>query len=122
MSYFRSALFMICALLLINAGNGVMASAQVNRPYNNNGNNVNNNNLRLQVQRAIYGYNGKGNDVTNRVRSQIRNNQINMEVTNDTMGGDPNHGNKKNLKVMYTYGNNKSHTKYVNEKDWLRIP
>ena len=117
MKYSRKALWLMCALLLVCVASAVAASAQVNRTYN-----TNNNNLRLQIQRAIYGYNGKGNDVTNRVRSQIRNNQINMQVTNDTMGGDPNHGNKKNLKVVYTYGNNKSHSKYVNEKDWLRIP
>jgi hypothetical protein len=113
-------LLTVSALLLLCFGNGVGASAQVNRTINNN--NINNNgNVRLQIQRAIYGYNGKGNDVTNRVRGEIRNNQINMQVTNDTMGGDPNRGNKKNLKVVYTYGN-KSHTKFVNEKDWLRIP
>ena len=61
------------------------------------------------------------NDVTNRVRSQIRNNRIDMEVNNNTMGGDPNHGNKKNLKVVYTYGNGKAQTRFVNEHDWLRI-
>ena len=80
-----------------------------------------NSNLRLQIERAIYGYNGKGNDVTDRVRAQIRNNRIDMQVTNDTMGGDPNKNNKKNLKVLYTYGN-KNYTKFVNEKDYLRIP
>jgi hypothetical protein len=96
-----------------------MSWAQIgNRPINNN--NVNNG-VRLQIERAIYGYNGKGNDVTNRVRAQIRNNRVEMEVTNDTMGGDPNHGNKKNLKVIYTYGS-KQRTIFVNEKDWLRIP
>lgn len=80
-----------------------------------------NNDVRLQIERAIYGYNGKGNDVTNRVRSQIRNNRVEMEINNDTMGSDPNHGAKKNIKVVYTYGSQR-HTKLVNEKDWLRIP
>ena len=56
-----------------------------------------------------------------RVPAQMRNNWIEMEVTNDTMGGDPNRGNKKNLKVFYNYGG-KSYTKLVDEKEWLRIP
>jgi hypothetical protein len=104
-------------ILLASILAGVVATSQVNRtgPHNNS-------NLRLDIQRAIYGYNGKGNDVTNRVRSQIRNNRIDMEVNNDTMGGDPNQGNKKNLKVVYTYGNGKAQTRFVNEHDWLRIP
>jgi hypothetical protein len=104
-------------ILLASIFASILASSQVNRtgPYNNS-------NLRLEIQRAIYGYNGKGNDVTNRVRSQIRNNRIDMEVNNDTMGGDPNHGNKKNLKVVFTYGGGKSQTRFVNEHDTLRIP
>jgi hypothetical protein len=79
------------------------------------------NGTRLQINRAIYGYNGKGDDVTNRVRAQIRNNRVIMEVNNDTMGGDPNHGAKKNLKVVYTYAG-RQQTRFVNEHDWLRIP
>jgi hypothetical protein len=76
---------------------------------------------RLQIQRAVYGYNGKGNDVTNRIRVQIRNNRVVMQVTNDTMGGDPNKGNKKNLKIVYTYGG-RQQTRMVNENAWLRLP
>jgi len=116
----------ICAVVTLTLGTVApfRAVAQIgNRQINNNG--VNNNNVnngaRLQIERAVYGYNGKGDDVTNRVRAQIRNNRVDMEVNNDTMGGDPNKGNKKNLKVVYTYGN-KQRTKFVNEHDWLRIP
>jgi phosphopantothenoylcysteine synthetase/decarboxylase len=101
-------------LLVLSAATSLSAQINNNRTVNTSG-------VRLQIERAIYGYNGKGNDVTNRVRAEIRNNQINMQVTNDTMGGDPNHGNKKNLKVVYTYGS-KHRSVYVNEKDWLRIP
>ncbi|HXY48311.1 MAG TPA: hypothetical protein VEI01_02590 [Terriglobales bacterium] len=112
---FSSALLLfVIAAMLLGPLEGATAQTINNRP-------VNNSNLRLQIDRAIYGYNGKGNDVTNRVRDQIRNNRVEMQVTNDTMGGDPNHGQKKNLKVVYNYGN-KRYTKFVNEKDWLRIP
>jgi len=118
MKTWRVRLFVCAAISLIATFH---AAAQIgNRQINNNSVN-NNNGPRLQIDRAVYGYNGKGNDVTNRVRSQIRNNRVEMEVNNDTMGGDPNKGNKKNLKVVYTYGG-KQRTKFVNEKDWLRIP
>ena len=106
-------LFVIAAMLL-RPVEGATSQTINNRP-------VNTSSFRLGIDRAIYGYNGKGNDVTQRVRDKIRNNRVEMQVTNDTMGGDPNHGQKKNLKVVYTYGN-KHYTKFVNEKDWLRIP
>jgi len=77
--------------------------------------------IRLHVERAIYGRNGRGDDVTLRVRSQIRDNRIDMQVNNDTMGGDPNHGTPKELKVVYDYGG-KKFTKVVREGDRLRIP
>jgi hypothetical protein len=97
------------------------AQAISNRQLNGPNNNSIGNGPRLQIQRAVYGYNGKGNDVTNRVRAQIRDNRVVMQVTNNTMGGDPNKGNKKNLKVVYTYGG-RQQTRMVNEQSWLRLP
>ena len=75
----------------------------------------------LYINRAIYGKEGKGKDVTQRVRAAVRDNRLDIEVNNDTMGGDPNEHTKKTLKVDYTYmGRRQSRT--VNEHDRLRLP
>jgi hypothetical protein len=112
----RSAVFASIALCCLMGNQSGRSQVAGNRSVNGPSNGP-----RLQISRAIYGYNGKGDDVTNRIRSQIRNDRVDMEINNDTMGGDPNHGEKKNLKVVYTYGG-KQRTKFVNEHDRLRIP
>lgn len=61
------------------------------------------NNRRLRIDRAIYGMSGKGSDVTNRVRSMVRNDSLDFKVNNTNLGGDPNQGTKKTLKLSYTY-------------------
>ena len=75
----------------------------------------------LVINRAVYGKEGKGNDVTTRVRSLVRNGTLDIRVDNDTMGGDPNEHIKKTLKLDYTYRGVRQHI-VVNEKDRLRIP
>ena len=78
-------------------------------------------NRRLRVDRAIYGRNGQGNDVTNRVRSMIRNDSLNFKVNNTNLGGDPNQGTKKALKLAYTYMG-RQQTRTYTEGDYCRIP
>jgi hypothetical protein len=79
------------------------------------------NNRRLRIDRAIYGMSGKGNDVTNRVRSMVRNDSLDFKVNNTNLGGDPNQGTKKTLKLSYTYmGRQQART--FNEGDRCRIP
>jgi|SRR5579863_7423110 hypothetical protein len=78
-------------------------------------------NLRLSVDKAIYGMSGKGSDVTFRVRSMIRNNSLDFKVNNTNLGGDPNKGTNKTLKVTYIYGGRRM-SKIVNEGDRCRIP
>jgi hypothetical protein len=80
-----------------------------------------NQNLRLHVDKAIYGMSGKGSDVTLRVRSMIRNNSLDFKVNNTNLGGDPNKGTNKTLKLTYTYGARRM-SKIVNEGDRCRIP
>ena len=46
----------------------------------------------LHINKAIYGKNGQGIDVTNNLRSQIQNNTLNVKVNNKNMGADPNVG------------------------------
>jgi hypothetical protein len=57
----------------------------------------------LQIIKAVYGKAGAGNDVTRRLQRMIQNNTLDMMVTNSNMGGDPNKGADKSLKVDYSY-------------------
>ena len=80
-----------------------------------------NSNRRLRIDRAIYGMSGKGNDVTNRVRSLVRNDSLDFKVNNTNLGGDPNQGTKKTLKLSYTYmGRQQART--FNEGYRCRVP
>ena len=49
----------------------------------------------LHINRAVYGKEGKGKDVTERLRAMVRDNRLDIKVNNDTMGGDPNEHVKK---------------------------
>ncbi len=75
----------------------------------------------LRINNAIYGKNGRGMNVTNKLRSMIQNNTLDVKVNNNNMGGDPNVGADKNLKVEYTYQGH-TMTKVVKEGDRLRLP
>lgn len=75
----------------------------------------------LHINKAIYGHNGQGMDVTNTLRSKIENNTLNVKVNNKNMGGDPNTGADKSVKVEYTYQGRTS-TKVVKEGDRLQLP
>jgi hypothetical protein len=75
----------------------------------------------LHINRAAYGKEGKGKDVTGRIRAAVRDNRIDIEVNNDTMGGDPNEHTKKTLKVDYTYMGRRL-SKVANEHDRLQLP
>jgi hypothetical protein len=75
----------------------------------------------LHINKAIYGKNGQGIDVTNNLRSEIQNNTLNVKVNNKNMGADPNVGADKSVKVEYTYQGRTS-TKVVKEGDRLQLP
>lgn len=72
----------------------------------------------LKIVSATYGYNGKGLDATERISSSIKEDRINIQVTNDNMGGDPASGYTKTLTVVYQnpLGTN---TVKVTENQWL---
>jgi len=55
----------------------------------------------LQITRAVYGAGSRVWDVTERVRAQVRDNQISLRVVNENMGGDPAEGAHKSLTVWY---------------------
>ena len=75
----------------------------------------------LQINKAVYGKVGAGNDVTERLQRMIKNNTLDIKVTNITMGGDPNKGADKTLKVDYTFRGKRQQV-VVNEGDRLKLP
>jgi hypothetical protein len=76
---------------------------------------------KLEIVKAFYGKNGKGNDVTRHLQRMIQDNTLDVKVNNDNMGGDPNVGADKSLKVDYTYRGQTLH-KVVKEGDRLKLP
>jgi hypothetical protein len=76
---------------------------------------------RLQITHAEYGVGSRFTDVTSRLRSQVQNGQLNMQVNNDTMGGDPARNSAKTLRVQYTYGGRPQEV-VVNENSQLNLP
>ena len=75
----------------------------------------------LQILRAQYGADYRFRDVTDLLNSQIRNNQLSLRITNDSMGGDPAPDRSKTLTVTYVYNGQQGQTT-VNEKDTLNLP
>jgi hypothetical protein len=75
----------------------------------------------LQIVRAYYGLNNRTNDVTQLLRGMARNGSVNVQVTNNNMGGDPAQGADKVLTVIYRYGG-REQTSTVKEGNTLRIP
>src|SRR5438309_4118575 len=88
------------------------------RPDQNN--NTSTNTGSLQINRATYGSAYRSTDVTSRLSSQIRGDQLNLQVNNDTMGGDPSPNQAKTLNVQYTV-NGRSNQVVVNEGNMLRL-
>jgi membrane-bound inhibitor of C-type lysozyme len=75
----------------------------------------------LQINRAVYGSGYRTSDVTSRLNSRIQNAELNLQVNNDSMGGDPAPGQAKNLTVQYAL-NGRASQIVVNEGDTLRLP
>ena len=75
----------------------------------------------LQIIKAVYGKSGAGKDVTRRLQLMIKNNTLSVKVTNDNMGGDPNKGADKSVKVDYSFRGQRRQV-VVKEGDWLKLP
>ena len=74
----------------------------------------------LQINKAVYGKEGLGKDVTQRLQKMIEDNTLDVKVTNLTMGGDPNKGADKTLKFDYTYRGQRKQV-VVKEGDRLKL-
>jgi outer membrane lipoprotein SlyB len=99
----------------------VKEGAALRLPYGNSGEwNGNLSQGRLQINRAIYGSGYRSSDVTARLNSQIQGDQLNLQVNNDTMGGDPAPGQDKTLTVDYSL-NGRTAQSVVPEGNMLRL-
>lgn len=77
----------------------------------------------LTIVRAIYGIGGSSRDVTGLLQSQINDGRIDMNVNNDTMGGDPAPHQRKVLSVTFTTGGRGNQRQIsINEGGRLSIP
>ncbi len=76
---------------------------------------------RLRIIQAQYGVGNRFADVTSRLNSEIQNGQLNLQVNNNTMGGDPARSKDKTLRVQYMYNGQRGQM-VINEGDYLRLP
>ena len=75
----------------------------------------------LRIIRAYYGIQGRTINVTELLRSRVRDGAINFVVTNSALGGDPAVGADKFLIVIYRYKGQEAAT-FVREGNSLTIP
>jgi hypothetical protein len=75
----------------------------------------------LEIERAEWGVGNQRFDVTDRLNARIRGDILDMQVTNDTMGGDPAYGQAKTLSVWYRYDGQPRRVT-INEGDYLSLP
>lgn len=57
----------------------------------------------LQIVSASYGADNRFMDVRERMQSSVQNGRLNLQVNNSSMGGDPNQGRAKTLRLRYTW-------------------
>ncbi len=78
---------------------------------------------KLEVRRAIYeAIDGSGSaDVTDRVKTMVKDNTLSLNANNHVLGGDPAFGHFKRLRVEYSL-DDKPYDIVVNENEDLEIP
>jgi hypothetical protein len=92
------------------------------RPANNGGRDRDRNDWNaFRIVRAYYGVQGRTVNVTDLLRSRVRDGMLNLVVTNNALGGDPAVGADKILIVIYRYQGNEAAT-FVSEGNTLTIP
>src|SRR5438105_13849248 len=75
----------------------------------------------MNINWATYGSGYRTSDVTSRLNSQIRNDQIILAVNTSSMGGDPAPGQNKVLTVQYAL-NGRTNQAIINDGETLRLP
>ena len=76
----------------------------------------------LQIVSASYGFGSQQRDVTQRLRSRIVNDRLELAVDNEIAGSDPAPEAPKVLAVTYTIGSGRPQYALVNERRRLSIP
>lgn len=77
---------------------------------------------RVNVQRALYGNGYRQVDITARLRSYVRDGQLEVPVDNQLAGADPAPGERKSLTVEFSLGNGPVQQTTAQEGQWLRLP
>jgi len=77
---------------------------------------------RLTIIKATYGEGRHRRDVTEILRSLIREGRLELPVNNNSMGGDPAHGAHKTLWVSYSVGGRDSQEVRVDEGNRIILP
>ncbi|WP_031499643.1 hypothetical protein [Bryobacter aggregatus] len=75
----------------------------------------------LRILDASYGVQGRKKNVTNQLNSALRNDRLNMRVSNANLGGDPYPGPDKELYVRYSY-RGREYESYTQEGMLLNLP
>jgi len=75
----------------------------------------------LIILTASYGKGDNATDVTEILRSKVKDGRLELKVANDNLEGDPAYGQKKTLNVTYTYGGER-HSITTDEWDTLSLP
>jgi predicted Zn-dependent protease len=75
----------------------------------------------LRILIASYGSDTKSADVRQLLQSRVQNNQLNLQVNNSTMGGDPSRGQLKTLWIKYQWAD-RTYDVAVQENQRVSIP
>ena len=75
----------------------------------------------LRILSARYGTDNRSVDVRQILQSRVQNDQLNLQVNNSTMGGDPSRGELKTLRIKYQWAG-RNYDVVVQENQWVSIP
>lgn len=75
----------------------------------------------LVIHTASYGTEEKMNDVTEILKSKVKDQKLELLVANDNLGGDPAYAEAKALRVEYTYAGER-HSVTADERETLSLP
>jgi len=75
----------------------------------------------LRILTATYGTNDRSVDVRQLLESRVQDDRLNLQVNNSTMGGDPNRGKSKTLRIEYQWAD-RTYDVVAQENQWVSIP
>jgi hypothetical protein len=75
----------------------------------------------LRIVSANYGAGDRFIDVRQRLQSRVKNDQLDLQIDNGSMGGDPNRNRAETLRVRYEWAG-RQYDAAVAESQWLTLP